>query len=324
MADPKIDSKFRPEKFSKRHHYLPIFYLKGFTNSEGTFYVYDKITGKILEKQKPNSKYFEKHLNNYKFDGEVKLTLEESYFTPQDTRVAPLFVKIRKEGFDPGSLTSLEKFELMAFLMSLYWRLPGTNAKAVELMKKEGVSNRYFGFFKDGKQLTDEEVPEICNNFLNDEQSQRLYKTIIPIANGAMEELYKLHDEFHLYTMFPTADPLVIGDEPFLIKNDNFSLDNLLGQLVFPLSSSRLLILAPKAPKFLDIAVTTYTNLSVLHQARRYISCGSKEYLLKLVAYYDTVKSINMTERLLESLFNTVHSQSKFDNWEEYSKSFQK
>lgn len=168
MADPEIDSKYRPAKFSKRHHYLPIFYLKGFTNSEGTFHVYDKITNKILEMQKPDSKYFEKHLNNYKFDGEIKFTLEEPYFTPQDTRIAPLFARIRHSNFDPDSLTSVEKFELIAFLMSLYWRLPNTNAKAVELMKKEGVSNRYFGFFKDGKRLSDEDVPEICDIFLND------------------------------------------------------------------------------------------------------------------------------------------------------------
>lgn len=139
-----------------------------------------------------------------------------------------------------------------------------------------------------------------------------------------MEELYKLHDEFHIYTMFPSADPLVVGDAPFLIKNDNFGLDKLLGELVFPLSSSRLLILAPKAPKFLDISLTTFTNLSVLHQARRYISCGSKEYLLKLIAYYETVKSINMTDKILESTFDTFHSQSRFDNWEQYSENFRK
>lgn len=324
MADPIINSKYRPEKFSKRHHYLPIFYLKGFTNTEGTFHVYDKVSGKILENQKPDSKYFEKHLNNYRYDGEIKFSLEEAYFTPQDTRTAPLFAKIRDESFKPDDLTSLEKFELISFLMSLYWRLPGTNTKAVELMKKEGVSNRFIGFTKNGERLSDEEMPDIRDTFLNDEQSQRYYKTIIPISDGAMEELYNLHDDFHLYTMFHTADPLVIGDNPFLIQNDNFSLNRMIGELVFPLSSSRLLILAPKAPNFLDTSLAIFTNLSVLHQARRYISCGSKAYLESLIARYEILKSMDMAETILQRTFNTFRWQSGFKNGEEFLKSLHK
>jgi len=104
MPEPEIDPKYRPEKFSKRHHYLPIFYLRGFVNDQGTFHVYDKITGKLLEDQKPDSKYFEKHLNNYRFDGAIKFTMEEPYFTPQDSGAAPLFVKIRDPAYNGDTL----------------------------------------------------------------------------------------------------------------------------------------------------------------------------------------------------------------------------
>ncbi|MDB5145005.1 MAG: hypothetical protein JWQ66_3718 [Mucilaginibacter sp.] len=80
--DTKMAAPFARDVYSRRHHFLPVFYLKGFTGPQETFHVYDKIEDKILESQTPKSKYFEKHLNNYKFDGEIKLTLAHSSRTP--------------------------------------------------------------------------------------------------------------------------------------------------------------------------------------------------------------------------------------------------
>lgn len=322
MPEPEIDRKYRPAKFSKRHHYLPVFYLRGFVNEQGTFHVYDKITGKVLEDQKPDSKYFEKHLNNYKFDGEIKFTMEESYFTPQDSRAAPLFVRMREPGFKDEHLTALERFEVLGFLMSLYWRLPGTNSKALELIKKEGISNKYIGMFNGGQQLRDSDVPDLREKFFKDEQALRLYKASIPLTNGAMEEIYKLFSQWHLYIMNDAADPLVIGDDPFVFWNDNFSLDQLFGELIFPLGGNRLLVLSPNAPSYLDSTLTSMTNLAVLHQARRYISCQSKEYLLNLVAMYEKTKALEQTDDILKAAFQILHAQAKFVNYNDYLADF--
>jgi hypothetical protein len=324
MSEPYIDPKYRPERFSKKHHYLPVFYLLGFTNTGNTFHIYDKITGQVLENQAPKSKYFEKHLNNYKFDGEMKFTMEEPYFTPNDSLAAPLFVKMRDPDYHGDTLTDLEKFQILGFLMTLYWRLPGTNARAVELMKKESISNKYVGFFNGDRQLSDDEVPEIRDGFLNDEQNQRLYKMGIPLTNGAMEEIYKLHGQWHLYTMPAPPHPLVVGDDPFLMKNDNFSLDQLIGELIFPLAENRLLVLAPKAPSFLDGTLAGLVNLAVLVQAKRYISYSSKAYLLELVASYEHHKKLGVLNGMMKALFDTLHSQAEFANYEVYLADIQK
>jgi hypothetical protein len=248
--------------------------------------------------------------------------LEEPYFTPQDSRAAPLFVKMREPGFKEDQLTALERFEVLGFLMSLYWRLPGTNAKAMELVQKEGVSNKYIGMFNGDQPLRDEDVPDLRDKFLNDEQAMRLYKASIPLTNGAMEEIYKLFSHWRLYVMNSEADPLVVGDDPFVFCNDNFSLDQLFGELIFPLAGNRLLVLSPNSPSYLDSTLTNMANLAVLNQARRYISCQSKEYLLSLVAMYEKTKAINQTDNIVLAAYQILHAQAKFDNYNDYLADF--
>lgn len=56
---------------SWRHHYLPQFYLKGFTNENGTFKIYDVTQGKFLKDGKefsPASYFFEKNANTIQSD----------------------------------------------------------------------------------------------------------------------------------------------------------------------------------------------------------------------------------------------------------------
>ena len=47
---------------SKRHHYLPRYYLKGFTNSDNRFFVYDKEEERIFVSS-PGAAFFENNLN---------------------------------------------------------------------------------------------------------------------------------------------------------------------------------------------------------------------------------------------------------------------
>ncbi|WP_264558006.1 DUF4238 domain-containing protein [Flavobacterium sp. N1718] len=148
-----------PKKFSKRHHYLPVFYLKGFSDTNQNIFVYDKIRDEIIGKQDPKSQFYKNHLNNFRINGEIVFSFEESIFTPKDTSIAPLFSRFRSTL--NYQFTAYEKFELLHFLSQLYWRSPDTNEKFVELIKKEGFNNSSFGLrSKDGNKLTDEDIPE--------------------------------------------------------------------------------------------------------------------------------------------------------------------
>jgi hypothetical protein len=64
---------------SKKHHYLPRHYLNGFTNSDNSFFVYDKQKDKIFPAS-PDDAFFQNNLNTVVLpDGNSSDFLEDLY-----------------------------------------------------------------------------------------------------------------------------------------------------------------------------------------------------------------------------------------------------
>jgi hypothetical protein len=75
-VETKDGMKTKP---SKKHHYLPRYYLKGFTDKEGSFFVYDKHADKIFPTS-PDTAFFENDLNTVILpDGSSSDFLERFY-----------------------------------------------------------------------------------------------------------------------------------------------------------------------------------------------------------------------------------------------------
>ena len=43
---------------STNHHYIPKFYIKGFTNSKGFLHIYDKLKDELYENRNWNDNYY--------------------------------------------------------------------------------------------------------------------------------------------------------------------------------------------------------------------------------------------------------------------------
>lgn len=317
---------YRKDKYSRRHHYLPVFYLKGFADGDGLIHVYDKVKDVILLKQKPESKFYEKHLNNYKFDDEVKFTIEEPFFTPMDAKGYELFSKVRNpECLDEEQLTPLEKIEMLGFITQLFWRSPESNKLFVDIIKKEGLSNKYFGIAKKGETgfVPEAEIDEIKTQILNDEEIQKIFKHVIPLSNGGLEEISRLYDKWRLFSLKVLKPNIITGDRPFLINNDDIRLDNVFNELIFPIGKHALLALSDNSPNFLDAVLMTSVNLSILHQSKRFIASDSQEQLKQLLMYYNKLQQSNLTETLVNDTFELMHYQSNFKNHEEYYQAYE-
>jgi len=318
-----MNGEFIRNRYSKKHHYLPVFYLKGFVNSFGCFYVYDKLQDKILPPQKPDSKYYENHLNNYKFDGEIKFTLEESFFSHFDTEIAPLFAKIRDSEFADDEINNLQKFQIIHFIMQLYWRLPHTNRDFSSLIVKEGFTTKLLSVYDGERELSDQDLPEMMKSLIEDEQSQRLFKSLMSLSPGAMTELYSLFDKWNTYNITSGDTPLIIGDHPIVLNNPNPSFDKVFGDFVFPISKNRLLLMCDDVPKFLESALVTHINLCVLHQSR-YISCHNEKYLFKIIEQYKKLKEIRLDNAIIKMTFDLINRQSKFENFTDFLNDYNK
>lgn len=318
LNDTKVEVKYDSEKkYSRRHHYLPVFYLKGFCDSNDLFYVYDKISNRILKRQKPSSKFYEKNLNNYRMDGEVKFSLEERYFSPLDAEHSKILHKINDLQIGKeGDLSSLEKFQFLQFLTQLYFRLPQKTQLFKKLIKNEGLSNPFFGLQEEGStdfiSDFDPRLLKIKQDILDCEDIQKVFKHIIPLTDGALNEQYKLFDQWKIFSINVKKPNLITGDNPFLVNNPNPSFDNIFNELIFPISKHKLLILSEKSPEYLDQILMTSINLSILHQSHRYICCDNEEYILDLKKYYASFVQKGIDTSLLKDTFNYMYSNRHF------------
>lgn len=307
-------------KYSKRHHFLPVFYLKGFGDGQKLIYVYDKIRDVILCKQNPESKFYEKDLNNYKIDGEVLFTLEESMFTPIDTKISQIFSKIQNEVSNNYEFNTVEKIEVLHFITQLYWRSPHTNDTFIEIIKKEGLSNKYFGFRtkETNRFVTYEEIPDIKDHVLNNIEIQKMLKHMIPLSDGNRAEILKLIDKWKIYTIEIPGFNFLTGDRPYLINNDDIRLDNVFNELIFPLTKNKLLVLSDNSPNFLDGLFLANVNVCLLDQAERFIACDTEEGLKTAIFQYKALSKMKKCNNVLENTFKFMHHQSSFRNHSEY------
>ncbi len=116
-------------KQSKKHHYLPRHYLRGFTNDDGSFYAYDKINDKVFLTN-PDNTFFENDLNTVTTPKGDRSVFVEDQYTNIENVCWPSLDKIRESNTKKAVSYSDKEF-LYLFLLFQYWRLP-INIPAVE------------------------------------------------------------------------------------------------------------------------------------------------------------------------------------------------
>ena len=111
-----------PKKQSKKHHYLPRKYLKGFTDKNNGFWVYDKKEKKIF-KSSPDSTFFENNLNTINFSNQESSDFLEDLYTNLENQSWKSFDRIISSNKN-NPIQDLDKMNLLFFLLCLHQRLP--------------------------------------------------------------------------------------------------------------------------------------------------------------------------------------------------------
>lgn len=307
---------------SVRHHYLPVFYLKGFTNEGETFFVYDKVTKKIIPNQPPKNHFFVKNLNTLNHNGEKKLNYEESHFGSVDSRASILLKKICSPDFiNEEQLPPLERFQILSFIQSLYWRSPFRDEIYCEIAKKEGVFNKYFGISTDSEEVPQLVLQEIAKDIIDNPEFIKAFKHVIPSTSGT-EELWNLFHKWKFITVTVNEANFIIGDDPFLINNSNLSSTNIFEELVIPISKKHLLILSNQAPNFIDSVLYVQINLSIFIKAKRFVASNNEKWLKELAAFYDLSFRDNKLNEYPSAAFKKMHALAKFSTYESYAKAY--
>lgn len=296
-------------KRSKKHHFLPRHYLKGFTDSDTCFFLYDKQNDKILPKAlTPATTFFVNNLNTIiSPSGESSDFLEELY-TKIENQTWDSFDKIRRSDINTP-IQILDKMHLFLFLLILHWRLP-CNIKYVEKLSKNFFTkeNKILNYLtlksKSGDNVPKEVVDTIKNSFAF-KKSSKLMLPFAPFYNGNWGE--KLNNWRFLHTKDKNSWCLV-GDNPIITMGDNdHDPVNCLNKFIFPISGKILLVNTNK-PINIDLPpeFIIQFNISIIEKAQRFVACQNKDFLEALIGHYKVYVQFNKTDTIINALFDLL------------------
>ncbi|MGA2361075.1 MAG: DUF4238 domain-containing protein [Candidatus Aminicenantales bacterium] len=293
---------------SKKHHYLPRHYLRGFVDSGNCFFLYDKLNDKILPNPlTPDAAFFENNLNTVFFPmGGSSDYLENLYALIENESWGPLD-NIRNST-NKTKIRLLDKMRLFLFLLFLHWRLPGNIKYVEELSKDFFVADNDLCFFtlksKSGENVP-KEVLDLVRNSAAFKKSSKLMLPFAPFYDGNWSE--RIEKWRFLYTG-DSANWYLVGDNPIITKGDNdHDPVNCLNEFVFPVSG-RILLVNTDQPIKRDMPpeFVVQVNVSIIERAQRFAACQNRDFLEALTKYYRGYVNFKRTDVIISDMFDML------------------
>lgn len=283
-----------------KHHYLPQFYLKGFTNENGEFMIYMVKEGVFKKEGKyfsPASHFFLPDDNTVIIEGVKDNFLEENY-SRMESMVARVFEKIKAVDSNFG-LADIDIPLLQYFVAELFWRLPSQR----EVI--EGIANT-----RSLKQLGVAVLDKTTLKEVNDDEFQLktknnpIYKTflrtILPVTTYL--NLFECTSPVTIFT-FPKGLPAICSDNPLILRNPE-KLDPYTDDFILPLTENKVMIRIKRLkPKFWS-TVKVDIDMLLLVQAKEYVCCVDEEYLKLLKASFS--KNYGSIDLLRKKVFESI------------------
>ncbi|WP_064435902.1 DUF4238 domain-containing protein [Pseudoalteromonas neustonica] len=124
------------KQISKKHHFIPQFYIKGFSNEDNDVFLYDIEYKKVSSSSKKSSQiFYEEHLHTVKKFGQKSLLIEESY-----SELEGMFSQVvnQMKDWPDDALQEIVKVKefiktLILMLSVQYWRNPRNTLAAQEI-----------------------------------------------------------------------------------------------------------------------------------------------------------------------------------------------
>lgn len=214
-------------KLPKKHHYIPQFYMKGFSQDSNNLWVYDKKSKNPNDVKKLTTKTiaFENNFYTYLSIHKTKETMEDM-FCQMEGLAANVINKIA----NGHEIDSQEKADLAVFISFLWLRTPKSKKRMAKMTTNlyEQVSRKSIAmtpnqklidfFATRGKVMTDKEIDEL-KEFATDEKRSR-FALKIP-QNYWIKEMLQLGMD--ITPTFQMCDwEFCVTDKPYaFITSDN-------------------------------------------------------------------------------------------------------
>jgi hypothetical protein len=291
---------------SKRHHYLPQFFLKRFTNPEGKFYIWltkkkrFKDNGKLFY---PKSHFFEIHGNSVTYDN-IKSDFVEKEFSNIDDRVSKFYRKL--DSLDNDYVLEDDEWQMLQyFINSMYWRLP-CNEEYVKSYIQRAATLGHFGITLKST-ITNEAVgAQEQHEFLLRVKADAEFRKFLKINMPAFTYHHRLmreeKDIVHIIN-FPYQLPRLISDNPIILRNPG-TVSPHLDEMVFPLTPNKLLFRNNFTKMITHSYVRVMIDAMMLAQSKEFVAVTDKIYPDLLLKTY--ASEYGEIEALRESIFLNV------------------
>lgn len=287
---------------TRRHHFIPVFYLKHFTDDNGFFYIFDVKKGKF----KSGGRRFAPRTHFYEFDANTAFQASnptdfiEKGFSEFDSKVGAIISKIRLN--EDYKLTSEEWVLLQYFINILYWRNPGNTEKIRAYVNGANNLSAFLLQLKNrqtGERRSDEEERRMMTH----PDFYKFARLILPAATYSEIFQKEVNDHAHIHS-FPEGLPKLISDYPIIYRRpETESLHT--DEFIFPLTPTKILFRhrykALIIPSFIRMLIDTL----LLMQAKAYVACTDLEYPFILKTYYD--KTFTSIEHLRKTIFDNLY-----------------
>lgn len=266
------------EKTSKRHHYIPKFLIKGFTNEKGFLFIYDKGRDKILDNTRsPKSMFFQEHRNSIKtIDDNYSSILEDVFFQRLDNASSIAIQSLQSDSIEKGLLSQENLGQLMFFVINLFWRIPATDYAVKDLIRRADI-----------KANIDSEVLRNDTYWHKLERSKLYKETVDQIiaSDTKRDHYYPKISEFE-------DDVFLLGDYPFIYKSYLSQFKNL-GEddYIIALSKNRIISSTDKPTKEFTKKMAYDYNSIIIDQSKKYICSSNLELLKKSIQHYKELKN---------------------------------
>ncbi len=276
---------------SHKHHFLPKFYLKGFVNDIGKFYIYlndfnkFKRNGKLFH---PSSHFYIEDDNTAHLDNKQSDFVENLY-AKKDDFFSGIFKKLQDEEFSIPKLSQQEIVSLEYFIATLFWRLPSRKQYLKNLIERYKLKELGIVFKNENGQKVEDAILE--DRIKKSGNAHLMLKTIYPGLFYPL--LFERTSKLKLFNL-PVSVPKLIGTNPIIIRNDN-SFSFYKEDFTFPLTSNTIIVRGDKINEQVVSSVKLEMDICILMQSE-YCACTDLLYpkLLKQVFYneYKTVENL--------------------------------
>ena len=290
-------------KNSERHHYLPVFFISGFTGEDGKISIFNKSKGKIDKLRKsPKQIFFEWNRNSFNINGHETDFLEKIYQFGE-TKFAETYHKLIDK-FEPIEVTIYDILHLTLFISEIHWRIP----------VRDKVYNTYINSY-DYKNAPIKLIDKETGEYKSIEELEPL--TQQPAFKESMRHVLAIEDyiknsksikiENWLIYYKPREAPQlrILCDNPIIQREET---ENILeSELIFPLSNGKI-VYHTKGKRVKQIPAVNNLNIDILLfiQAEQYVCCSDMSYLnsiSEISKLYNTPERIKILKNEIFQVF---------------------